>query len=124
LIEKGLENDNQKFEYAKLLYKLGENKESLKIINELIKDKYDHPLVFYYAAILNNSEKDHKKARDFALFFLKKKGMMIEYKAEYTHLANLKMYLDSFGGRASDIVNSRVYPLEGIVNSSGADLIL
>jgi OOP family OmpA-OmpF porin len=121
LIEKGLENDNQKFEYAKLLYKLGENKESLKIINELIKDKYDHPLVFYYAAILNNSEKDHKKARDFALFFLKKKGMMIEYKAEYTHLANLKMYLDSFGGRASDIVNSRVYPLEGIVNSSGAE---
>lgn len=121
LIEKGIESDQQKFEYAKLLYKLGENKEALKIINELIKDKYDHPLVFYYAAILNNSDKNPKKARDFALFFLKKKGMMVEYKAEHTHLANLKMYLDSFGGRASDTVSSRVYPLEGPVNSSGAE---
>ena len=121
LIEKGLESDNQKFEYAKLLHKLGENKESLKIINDLINDKYDHPLVFYYAAILNNSARDHKKARDYALFFLKKKGMMIEYKAEHTHLANLKMYLDSFGGRASDTVTSRVYTLEGPINSSGAE---
>ena len=121
LIEKGIESDQQKFEYAKLLHKLGENKEALKIINELIKDKYDHPLVFYYAAILNNSDKNPKKARDYALFFLKKKGMMVEYKAEHTHLANLKMYLDSFGGRASDTVTSRVYPLEGPVNSSGAE---
>lgn len=121
LIEKGIESDHQKFEYAKLLHKLGENKESLKIVNELIKDKFDHPLVFYYAAILNNSDKNPKKARDYALFFLKKKGMMVEYKAEHTHLANLKMYLDSFGGRASDTVTSRVYPLEGPVNSSGAE---
>jgi outer membrane protein OmpA-like peptidoglycan-associated protein len=121
LIEKGIESDQQKFEYAKLLHKLGENKEALKIINELIKDTYDHPLVFYYAAVLNNSDKNPKKARDYALFFLKKKGMMVEYKAEHTHLANLKMYLDSFGGRASDTVTSRVYPLEGPVNSSGAE---
>jgi OmpA-OmpF porin, OOP family len=121
LLEKGIENDNQKFEYAKLLIKLGENKKALKLIKELIKDKFDHPLVFYYAANLFNSEKDLKKARDYALFFLKKKGMSAEYKAEHTHMANLKMYLDSFGGRASDTITSRVYSLEGAVNSSGAE---
>jgi outer membrane protein OmpA-like peptidoglycan-associated protein/tetratricopeptide (TPR) repeat protein len=121
LLEKGIENDNQKFEYAKLLIKLGENKKALKLIKELIKDKFDHPLVFYYAANLFNSEKDLKKARDYALFFLKKKGMSAEYKTEHTHMANLKMYLDSFGGRASDTITSRVYSLEGAVNSSGAE---
>jgi outer membrane protein OmpA-like peptidoglycan-associated protein len=121
LIEKGLESDAQKFEYAKLLHKLGENKASLNIIQELIKDKYDHPLLFYYAAILFNSEKEPKKARDYALFFLKKKGMFAEYKAEHTHISNLKMYLDSSGGRAADTISSRVYALEGPVNASGAE---
>lgn len=121
LVEKGLEIDAQKFEYAKLLHKLGENKASLKIIQELIKDKHDHPLLFYYATILFNSEKEPKKARDYALFFLKKKGMFAEYKAEHTHIANLKMYLDSFGGRAADTISSRVYALEGPVNASGAE---
>ena len=121
LVEKGMESDEHKFEYVKLLHKLGENKEALRIVNELIKGKFDHPLVYYYAAILNNSEKDTKKARDYALFFLKKKGMMSEYKAEHTHMANMKMYLDSFTSRASDTITSRVYPLEGNVNSSGAE---
>lgn len=121
LIEKGIENENQKLEYAKLLHKLGQNKEALDIIQTLIKDKYDHPLVFYYAAILFNSQKEPKKARDYALFFLKKKGMFAEYKAEHTHISNLKLYLDSFGGRAADTISSRVYPLEGPVNSSGAE---
>jgi OOP family OmpA-OmpF porin len=121
LIEKGLENDNQKFEYAKLLYKLGENKVALQLINELIKNKYDHPLIFYYATILYNSEREPKKARDYALFFLKKKGMFAEYKAEHTHIANLKMYLDSFGGRSADTISSRIYALEGPVNASGAE---
>lgn len=121
LVEKGIESDLQKFEYAKLLHKLGQNKEALVLVNQLIKDKYDNPLVFYYAAILYNSEREHKKARDYALFFLKKKGTFAEYKAEHTHLSNLKMYLDSFGGRAADTVTSRVYPLEGPVNSSGAE---
>ena len=121
LIEKGIESDAQKFEYAKLLYKLGENKASLKVIQELIKEKFDHPLLYYYAAILFNSEKEPKKARDYALFFLKKKGMFAEYKAEHAHMSNLKLYLDSFGGRASDTISSRVYTLEGPVNAPGAE---
>lgn len=120
LVEKGLESEEQKFEYAKLLYKLGENKTSLKYIDELVKEKYGNPLLFYYAAILYNSEKDYKKARDYALFFLKKKGTFNEYKAEHTHLSNLKMYLDSFNKRV-DTVTSVVYSLEGAVNGSGAE---
>lgn len=121
LVEKGIESDLQKFEYAKLLHILGENKLALQLINELIKNKYDHPLVFYYAAILYNSEREPKKARDYALFFLKKKGMLAEYKAEHTHMANLKMYLDSFGGKSADTISSRIYALEGPVNASGAE---
>lgn len=121
LIIGGLENNQQKYEYAKLLYKLGANKDALPIFQSLIQAKYDEPLIFYYAAVLYNSEKDRKKARDYTLFFLKKKGMSTAYKAEHTHLSNLKMYLDSLDYKSNDTVTSRVYTLEGPVNASGAE---
>lgn len=120
LVEKGFESNQQKFDYARLQYKLGENTTALKIFEELAKEKYDNPLIYYYLSILFNSKKEYKKARDYALFFMKKKGAFSDYKAEYTHLSNQKLYLDSFN-RNIDTATSSVYSIEGPVNHSGAE---
>jgi OmpA-OmpF porin, OOP family len=120
LSENGFENQDQEFEYAKLLYHLGDMKNSLELIKKLIREKYNQPLLFYYNALLLHSEGKTKDARDYALFFLKQKGVRASYTTEHIHMSNLKMYMDSFN-KATDTMMSSVYPLEGPINYSGAE---
>jgi outer membrane protein OmpA-like peptidoglycan-associated protein len=120
LEEKGFESQDQEFQYAKLLYHLGDKKSSSDFIKKLIREKYKNPLVFYYQSLLLHKEGKIKDAKDYALFFLKQGSSRSEYPAEHSHMSNLKMYFDSFN-LAIDTMMSTVYNLEGPINYSGAE---
>jgi OmpA-OmpF porin, OOP family len=120
ILESGFDNQAQEFEYAKLLYTLGDKKKSLETVKKLVREKFSNPLLFYYNALLLHSEGKNKDARDYALFFLKQKGSRAAYPTEHIHMSNMKMYMDSFNV-ANDTMMSSVYALEGPVNHSGAE---
>lgn len=120
LEEKGFESQDQEFQYAKLLYLLGDKKNALDFTKKLIREKYKNSLVFYYHSLLLHNEGKIKDARDYAMFFLKQSSSRSDYPAEHSHMSNLKLYIDSFN-LALDTMMSSVYNIEGPINSSGAE---
>jgi OmpA-OmpF porin, OOP family len=122
MLEKGgLESSDQKFQYAKLLYKLGDERQSLDTLKMLNAEKYKNELLPFYTSIMLNSAGSYKESKDYCLFFLKQKGCRDLYPKEHSFMSTLKLYLDTVKASNKDSLTSSVYPIEGKVNGTSAD---
>jgi outer membrane protein OmpA-like peptidoglycan-associated protein len=120
LERKGFSNQDQRFEYYKLLYKLNDYNQSQAGFQALEKEKYNNPLVSYYLCILYQHLSIPKMAKDYALFFLKNKENRKQYAPEYRQINAIKLALDT-SINARDSVVARVYTIEDHVNNSAAE---
>ena len=120
LERKGFSNQDQRFEYYKLLYKLNDYSNSHAGFQALEKEKYGNPLINYYLCILYQHLAKPKMAKDYALFFLKNKENREHYISEYRQINAIKMALDS-SMKAKDSIVARVYTIEENINNSAAE---
>lgn len=119
LNEKGLENEDQKYHYSLLQFKLKDYNNSLNGFLGLSNNKYHNGLVNYYLSLLYNTLEQRSAARDYAVFFIKQKGNRETHPNEFKHMTAVKLYLDSFLSRHDTAIYT-AYNVEG-VNNSGAE---
>lgn len=120
LKEKGYQNNQQLFQHSILLYKLGEYDRFSNNIDSLELMKFKHKLLPYYKVQSLLKESNHSEARDYALFFLKQKGVRTEYKPFYSHIMRVKRTLDSMEN-SFPVKDYYVHKIEGNINGSAAE---
>jgi len=120
LKDKGFENNEQIYHYAKLLNSLGDFENSNKYIDSLLAKKYDNPLLIYQKTLVCMKLQKEKDAQDYASFFLKNKENKTNFPSETRHLNELKRYLDSVDMRVDSIEYS-VYNLSDAINGPAAE---
>jgi outer membrane protein OmpA-like peptidoglycan-associated protein len=120
LHDKGFENNDQIYNYSKLLNTLGDFENSNKYIDSLLTKKYDNPLLIYQKTLVCMKLQKEKDALDYATFFLKNRENKTNFPSETRHLKELKRYLDSLSFRIDSIEYS-VYNLSDAINGPASE---